>query len=285
MSDGIDWGYDTDALNVLDKFHQANFVIYVEGGDDICFWSTLLDKAGITDFYIDYAGGIEELEKLMWQIINEDARVIVACDSHYSFVLGAPNVHNRIIRTFGYSIENTMYCPNIINHVIDKLSRTKEERQVIISHWMGEFCNNAKTLLIYDLANEKYSKSIEVMGNKCSRFLLSPTSTKLDDNKVTAHIDGIKMYFKLEELTDCEKLIDDCGKELKYIIKGCFITNGVINLVKKTVKICRGSNPVIPLDNFYALVSDGCKICTSKCEDFDTVKKHIQNAIASVRLI
>jgi hypothetical protein len=144
MSDEQEWGYATDALNVLDKFHQAAFVIYVEGSDDIVFWSTLFNKAGEADFYIDYAGGIEELKKIMAQIINEDARVIVACDSHYSFLLGTSYIHDRIIRTLGHSIENTMYCPNILNQAINKLCRTLEDRKDAIHKWINEFCTTSQ---------------------------------------------------------------------------------------------------------------------------------------------
>lgn len=286
MSDEREWGYDTDALNVLDKFHQVAFVVYVEGSDDIVFWSTLFSKAGRVDFYIDDAGGIKELEKIMLQIINEDARVIVACDSHYSFLLGTSYIiHDRIIRTLGYSIENTMYCPNILNQAINKLCRTLEDRTDTIHEWINEFCSSAKILLIYDLASAKYGKAVRVLGDKCSRFLKSSTSEKLDDNKISEHIQGINIHFKPNELNECERLIDGCGREVSHIVKGCFLTNGVINLIKKIVKKCIGRNPVISLDNLYALTSDGCRACTFECPDFNFVEEQIQKAVASVRLL
>lgn len=123
MSNEIEWGYDTSALDVLDKFHESNFIIFVEGDEDVIFWSSLFDKAGIHNYHIDSADGIKELKKIMSQILNENARVIVACDSDYSILLNTLPNHKRIISTYGYSIENTMYCPKIINSVINKLSR------------------------------------------------------------------------------------------------------------------------------------------------------------------
>ena len=33
MVDQPEWVYSTEALNVLDKFHEASYIVYVEGED------------------------------------------------------------------------------------------------------------------------------------------------------------------------------------------------------------------------------------------------------------
>ena len=55
MSSEIEWGYETSALNVLDRFHESDFVIYVEGDEDSIFWSSLFKKAGIYNYYMEPA--------------------------------------------------------------------------------------------------------------------------------------------------------------------------------------------------------------------------------------
>lgn len=119
MTDNAEWGYSTDAINVLDKFHEAHFILYVEGDDDETFWSSLLNRIGIRHYHIESAGGIQELKKIMRQITNDNANVIVACDGEYSILLDNLPKHDRIISTYGHSIENTMFCPFTINRNIN----------------------------------------------------------------------------------------------------------------------------------------------------------------------
>ena len=285
MADQPEWVYSTEALNVLDKFHEASYIVYVEGEDDINFWSCLFQKAGQNGQYLEFAGGIEELQKIMEQIVNEGAKVIVACDSHYSRILGYHLNHEQIIRTFGYSIENTMYCPCILNDAVNKLSRKIEDRIKTIQEWFNTFCDSAKILLIFDLANAIRNGSIGVIGDKCNRFLNSARSSRLDGSKIADYISVIKGRFTKKELKNSEELIDRCGQDIRYVIKGSFFTGGIINLIKNTVKRYTGKRPTMSLDNLYALLCNGCITCSDKCSDFGFVQNQIQKAVASVRLI
>jgi len=285
MSNEIEWGYDTSTLDVLDKFHESNFIIFVEGDEDVIFWSSLFDKAGIQNYYIESAGGIDELKKIMSQILNENARVITACDSDYSILLNTLPNHKRIISTYGHSIENTMYCPKIINSVIDKLSHRIQDRVQFISDWIDSFCNVAKVLVIYDIAREKYNKPIVVCGNNCSRFLTSHRSSRLNETIISDYISGIMHYFNNHEIEECKQLFEDCCLDTRYIIKGHFLTNGVINLIKGYTKRILGKAPTIPLTTLYALTCDACKSCNNFCPEFATVEQRISNSVASLRLL
>ncbi len=285
MSNEIEWGYDTSALNVLDKFHESNFIIFVEGDEDVMFWSSLFDKAGIQNYYIESAGGINELKKIMSQILNENARVIVACDSDYSILLNTLPNHKRIISTYGHSIENTMYCPNIINSVIDKLSHRIQDRVQFISDWIDSFCKVAKVLVVYDIAREKYNKPIVVCGNNCSRFLTSPRSSLLDENIISNYISSIIHFFNNHEIEDCEQLLASCCLDIRHVIRGHFLTNGVINIVKNATKRSLGKAPTIPLSTLYALTSEGCKSCDNYCPEFAIIEQRINNAVSSLRLL
>jgi hypothetical protein len=180
--------YSTDALNVLDQFYGVKYLIYVEGEDDIPFWSSLFDKSGVTDYYIDDVGGINNLRNVMLKIINEDAQVMVACDSGYSIWLDNLHIHQRIIKTYGYSIENTMYCPHIINYVIRKLSRKSKDLYTEIADWYKIFSDICKALIIFDLAREKYGKSFTVYGSNCCRYLRARHSYNIDASKVETYI-------------------------------------------------------------------------------------------------
>jgi hypothetical protein len=285
MTDQIEWIYGTSALDVLDKFHESNFVVYVEGDEDIVFWSTLFNKAGIRNHYIESAGGIEELRKTMSQILKDNARVIVACDTDYSMLLNTLPKHDRIISTYGHSIENTMYCKNTLNIVIKNISRHTTDRVNFITQWMEEFCNDSKELIIYDVARDKYGKSVRVFGDNCSRFLKTPRSSKLDKNKITSYISSIKKHFSKDELSESKRLLTKCKMKYKYIINGHFLTNGVINLIKNAARPYLGRRPVIPLSTLYTLTCDGCIRCSHHCPEFAVVEQRINNAVSSIRLM
>ena len=285
MSNEIEWGYDTSALDVLDKFHESNFIIFVEGDEDVIFWSSLFYKAGIQNYYIESAGGINELKNIMSQILNENARVIVACDSDYSVLLNTLPNHKRIISTYGHSIENTMYCPKIINSVIDKLSHRIQDRVQFISDRIDSFCNVAKVLVVYDIAREKYNKPILICGNNCSRFLTSPRSSRLDENTILDYISSIIHYFNNHEIEECAQLLDSYSLDIRHVIRGHFLTNGVINIIKNAIRHTLDKAPTIPPSTLYALTSDGCKSCNNSCHEFAIVEQRIHNAVATLRLM
>lgn len=283
MSDeAAECSYSSDALNTLARFHRVKFVVYVEGPDDVAFWASLFDKSGISEYYVDYAGGIQELEKIMAQIIQDDAQVIAACDAHYSLLLGTLPNHDRIISTFGHSIENTMYCPHIINRVIRKLSRNLNDYINSITACYTAFCASATLFLIYDLAREKYDKSVQVCPDNCSRFLKSHYSYHLDDTKIRDYIAQRKSDFCDAEIKASEILIGQSTIEIRYIIKGHFITNAIINFIKASVKNFTGKRPVIPVNLLYALTSDGCMPCEGQCHEFITYRDKITKALQSL---
>lgn len=111
MSDTI---YSADAINVLNKFHRCEQLIYVEGEDDILFWDTLFQCCGIEEYKIEPKDGVEELNKYINKLETEELNIIIATDSDYYIFNKHPPKNRRIIRTIGYSIENTLYAPKCV---------------------------------------------------------------------------------------------------------------------------------------------------------------------------
>ena len=155
--------YSTPALNVLRHFYECEVLIFVEGNSDILFWHVIAQKAGLINTKIESVGGNTQIKKKINQIIDEDAKIIVACDLDHSPFIDGISVHPQIVKTYGYSIENTMYCPASLNRFLKKLSRQLKIMDNSTGEWLSEFVKQTKTLLIYDIANHRY--------NKESRFL------------------------------------------------------------------------------------------------------------------
>jgi hypothetical protein len=68
------------------------------------FWTHLFELAEV-DAHIEDVGGNEEIAKKIKEILDNNASFIVACDSDHSDFT-KPITHDRVIKTYGYSIEN-----------------------------------------------------------------------------------------------------------------------------------------------------------------------------------
>ena len=277
-------GYATPALNVLHHFHDCNLIIFVEGDDDILFWHIIAEKAGLDGIKIESLGGINEINKKIGQIVEESAKIVVACDSDYSpFLDNVPN-HPQIVRTYGYSIENTMYCPGSLSRFLQKLSRQLINFDDATKKWLSKFVSDAEVLILFDIANQRYKKGISVLGENCSNFLKTKKSQALSKEKISEFINSIKRYFKNEELQKCKEILKDDSRELRQIIKGHFLTIGVINMIKKKVKeIKKRRLPLLSLEHLYTGTIDSCKACTAaECCEINYMAANLTNAYNTV---
>ncbi len=108
--------YSSKALDTLPLFHRKKFIIYVEGQDDVIFWEIVLRKFNMDNHQLKIAGGVSEIDKYTFSIVNDGVDIVVARDCDYSDVMGKQFNHPRVIYTHGFSIENSLYCPaNIAN--------------------------------------------------------------------------------------------------------------------------------------------------------------------------
>ncbi|EFH7276721.1 DUF4435 domain-containing protein, partial [Escherichia coli] len=118
-----DFHYSSEAENVLSLFYQAEVMVYVEGDDDICFWETIFNKSSSLKVEVQDVGGCEELKKFITRLLEEDLQVIVACDSDLTCFKEQQMSDSRIIRTPGYSIENTFICLDGVYKAIKTLGK------------------------------------------------------------------------------------------------------------------------------------------------------------------
>lgn len=267
----VNFSYSTDALNVISDFHETDYVVYVEGQDDIVFWQDVFRNASIQKAEIKEVGGDYEIKKKIDQIINEDAQIIVACDLDHRPFLKKGNTHPRVVNTFGYSIENTLYCPCNINTLTQKYSRSNTNYKNEIEQWLTTFTRDSIDLLVFDIANVRYKKGISVFGDCCSRYLTSKKSITIDISKVKEYIDKNKNKFKSNEVRFVRNAIKRDRRPQYLMFKGHFLTNGVLNYIKKKCKKIRDVNLSISLENLFVGLTGQCFNCTHECMD----KQHL----------
>lgn len=225
--------YSPRALNTLDRFHRTKYIIYVEGNDDKPFWRTIFRLAGVEDMHLKVAGGRSEIEKLEQLIIEESVSILVARDSDYTNLFAKQADHPRIIYTYGYSIENTLYCSHNIAVAISILSRSGEEDVEKVESWLTALIIKIRPLLVHDVANELFGKGTRVLGDNCSRFLKHSSSIEVSQARIEAYLQSISEQFTPQELQEAESLVDGYSRPQIFLVRGHFLSNLVINFVKQ----------------------------------------------------
>ncbi len=237
--------YSSQALNTLDRFHRAKYIVYVEGDDDRPFWREIFRIAGIEDVYLKVAEGRSEIEKYEKLIVENSVNIVVARDSDYTNLFANQIDHPRIIYTYGYSIENTLYSPRNIAVAISILSRSAEEDVEKVKDWLAEFVSEIRPLLIHDIANELFGKGTQILGNNCTRFLKSGSSVAVSRTKIDTYLETVQEQFTDEELETVTNLLDEYSREHVFLVRGHFLSNAIINFVKKESRLSSMSQDML----------------------------------------
>ncbi|MBS9774121.1 MAG: DUF4435 domain-containing protein [Tenacibaculum sp.] len=267
--------YSTEALEVKGLFYNKKITVYVEGKDDPLFWDNLFSLAEI-EAHIEDVGGKNELEKYYDKIINEEATFLIATDNDNSEFMDDTINHPNIIRSYGYSIENSMYyyLPPI-EKTVSNFCRQKLDISDEFNNWVVNFSNSVYDLIILDIANNRFKKGVSIFGDNCYRFLTGQKSHKICSTKTTEFINSVKSHFTTEEINEVKDLVDQSEKELWFMIKGHFITHALINLIKHTVKKNTGTSPSMTPDFIYSMTID-CREDWENRIDIKTVVDRIK---------
>lgn len=277
--------YSTNALNVKSLFFNKKISVYVEGKEDILFWEKIFSSIGGENIHIEETNGVKVLTEHMDKIIDENANIIVACDNDHSpFMENIKYISPKIVRTYGYSIENSMYCINNINNITRRFAKTRKDFKDEIKTWYNTFCDTSSILLYYDIANHKFIKSTKIFGDKCNRFLKSKNSSILCNKQVDKFINSVKNNFAENEIMQCVNLVKADNRELRFLIKGHFLTNGIINLIKHLVKEETGSDITLNLDSLYSLSINCIVACNNRCCDISTIQNRAVISLKSIEL-
>lgn len=247
------WGYSNAALEVKGAFYNKEITVYVEGDDDPLFWDKVLKQVDI-NAYIEEVGGCEELCKYIDKIMVENADFYVATDrDHKDFYINDYITSDKILFTYGYSIENSMYKSNSINQIIIKYAKKPDLDHVSeIDNIIENFQQKVEDLILLDIASKKFNKSIKVFGDSCHRFLKNKNSIEICDKKIADFVDTIKDKFTELELKSINEDIAKIGKSNWYLIKGHFISLLIINIIKRLVKRHRAKDIAISFDDLFA---------------------------------
>ena len=277
--------YSKDALEVKSLFYGKKFSVYVEGEEDSIFWESLFKIAGYENVHIEDVGGYTELTPYMNKILNENTKILVAADTDHRDIIGFDFKDDRIIRTYGYSIENSMYSIQRIHGVIKKLSHNRFNKIDEVKKWRIEFSLEARKLLVYSIANCLFDKGAEIFGDKCNRFLKDSKIDELCPEKIDRFLNSLKSQFTDEEIQKAANLLDNSTKDTWFLIKGHFLTNGVLNHITVTVEKATGKKPFVSLNALYAMCIDNEEVANKSEEDMKHIVLQINKAVTKLESI
>lgn len=264
--------YSTGALEAKALFYNKKSILYVEGIDDPLFWHHFTNNLEL-DLHIEDVGGGGNIEKIINKIIEEDADIYVAIDRDYIDYFEEEDrkkyINDKILLTYGHSIENTLYNPLILNEVIKNYVKKPDLLEVenIIDIY-NSFENNTKDLLIYDILSNKFESNVSVLGDSCMRHLKSNKSIELCSIKVNQYINSLELNYDESYLTNISSKIEESNLSIYQIIKGHFLTSLIINIIRHYVKQIRDKEITINSDNLYSLVIDKIHLI-NELEEYD----------------
>lgn len=240
--DNYEFSYSNQAVSTVHEFHEVKFMLYVEGDDDLTFWNLQFGRyIPENEYEIQKVDGKENLEPYITGILDGSiTNVVVACDADYTDFMDDRPTDICIVRTFGHSIENTMFCPFAIAKYIRKCTNTTVDYEADVNSWITTFCTSTKCLLPYEIKNFIDPKHCErppkILKDKYHFLKVSDRCCYLDDDKISTHISSFSTHYNPEDITLINGKINTCTKELRYIIQGHFFAEGMMEFIRSKVK-------------------------------------------------
>lgn len=243
--------YSNDAENVLNKFYGVDIMVYVEGIDDVPFWEFIFHKFADYSVEINDVGGVPEVEKYITKIEAGEIKAVVACDADFSYT-GRFSTHQNVLRSYGYSIENSMICHDTLKKLIRSIGRVpmKKIDDDNISHWFQALAGSTKDLVIQDIANHIMGEGKSVAGDNCSRFMKSSKSAEVCPSKVEQHLANINLKMSKRLENKIIRSISESGRTEVDFLRGHFLFSASLKYVILEIRKF-GKNIAISNDSFF----------------------------------
>lgn len=226
----------TKALSVISRFERVPVVLYVEGPTDRIIWEHIFDIFSINNVKVKPAGNCIAVDKYINDIIDNRANIFVARDKDYRFHLGKIRTHDRVLLTYGHSIENTTLCPSTIDFIAWTNGASKNYYKEKYTEWLEGCVRVLKKAIAFEFANEKSGVGCSVLGETCDRFMSGKKSTLISEEKINELINQIESEIDSNDIEECLSLCDKLGDELKYFIRGHFVFSATSRFVKNMMK-------------------------------------------------
>lgn len=228
--------YSDSAKRVISKFYGVDVIVYVEGDSDIVFWEFLFESFLGCKIYIKPVNGKENLRGYIQSIVSGEILDLVAGDADFS-VFDKEDEHPNIVKTYGYSIENSLVSPEVLREVIRSIGKISSHD---ISHeecveWVDEFFNSVHDLVVYDILNDIEGHGEIVVGDHCAGLMRSKTSVHVCKRKLAAHMDSLSFTAGDEKKEEILRYLGDLGYNTSNLVKGHFLFSAALRYTAVTI--------------------------------------------------
>lgn len=220
--------YSSDAINALSKFYRCDTIIYVEGDDDEIFWATVFQRCAEVKIVAQSLGGSSELDKFIERIVGEDLSVLAARDSDFVVTANRHFSDARIIYTFGYSIENTLYTEQAIAKLAQVWCKGKRGSGARdCSEWLAELNLHVEGLTAHDMANYFHDCGVSVTGDSFARFAKKGAPHEVDSQKISRHLAKVGEVISSDMLDTALAARRDGSPPMAAFLRGHFLASAV----------------------------------------------------------
>lgn len=228
-----DLEYSSEALNARNEFLGIKTVIYVEGDDDVLFWTEIFSEVADDKFEVEPMGGSMQLDNRIKEIESGKIKAIAARDSDFLKILQKSTKHPRVLYTHSYSIENSLYVTDSILELTKSFCKNNKVQKSECEEWLTTLAKNIAPLVHIDIANEHSLSGQPTIGDNCARFMQGNTvcsskvSNFVDEASKKIPLDSIKIY-KNKIGADCLPVINN--------IRGHFLATAVHKYIVQRAK-------------------------------------------------
>lgn len=268
-----DFNRSVDSELATAYFFEKEYMGFVEGKDDILYWSKKLEEYNINNIYLKELGGKENIDKELEELLRNKELKFIFLDRDYNEILKKILENDQIIYTYGYSIENTFCCiESLVKIILDceAIQRNEIEKIEKIKKDIDEFLERVEKevieLLIFDILNEKKAGQEEyratgfIPTRSYDEFFKKNFEWKSEKTKENL-FNFAQCNFKQEEIKELKEFF--VSRDWKKYIRGHFLNSIFLLTFKKFV------NGTITLQFFNNTLIEKCK----NCDDKDCIRK------------
>lgn len=246
-----DLSYSDDALNVRNAFFGAKAIIYVEGDDDVLFWQEVFSKVTDEPFEVESLGGAQALDEHIAKIASGQLEGIAARDADFLPILGKCNPSPRVVYTFGYSIENSLYTSAALTQLVRLWCKSPKVAPAACAQWLTQLVSTVEPLVLLDAANAISGSGVATVGDNCSRYMTSSTSAMVCPTKVSSAASAITHKVPPSAVATVSTSIGAKPEEVLTHLRGHFLASAVHRYIVTNAKSF-GRKVSVSAESLYA---------------------------------
>lgn len=228
--------YSDEALNVKSAFYQVKTMVFVEGDDDVLFWDHVFSMIPEASVQVESTGCASRVDEYITKILSGAIHAVAARDSDFlPHTTGLKN-DPRILYTFGYSIENSLYTAESITALAKLWCKNPNIPAPDSTVWLTNLVATLKPLIHLDLANRMSKVGACTVTDNCTQLMKSEKSCSPCSSKVTTQVNHATALVPAYAQALAVKKLGSCPEELIRWLRGHFLASAVLKYLHSKAK-------------------------------------------------